>query len=88
MIKFENVSFSYEKGNPVIENLSFSIQKGEAVGLIGANGAGKSTIMKILLGLLPCEGTISVDDLSVEKKNLPEIRKKLGFLLQNSDNQN
>ena len=87
MIKFENVSFSYEKGNPVIENLSFSIQKGEAVGLIGANGAGKSTIMKILLGLLPCEGTISVDDLSVEKKNLPEIRKKLGFLLQNSDNQ-
>lgn len=87
MIKFENVSFSYEKGNPVIENLSFSIQKGEAVGLIGANGAGKSTIMKILLGLLPCEGTIFVDDLSVEKKNLPEIRKKLGFLLQNSDNQ-
>ena len=87
MIKFENVSFSYEKGNPVIKNLSFSIQKGESVGLIGANGAGKSTIMKILLGLLPCEGTIFVDDLSVEKKNLPEIRKKLGFLLQNSDNQ-
>ena len=54
MIKCENVSFSYEKGNPVIENLSFSIQKGESVGLIGANGAGKSTIMKILLGLLPC----------------------------------
>ena len=72
---------------PIIENLSFSIQNGESVGLIGANGAGKSTIMKILLGLLPCEGRVSVDDLPVEKKNLPDIRKKLGFLLQNSDNQ-
>lgn len=87
MIKFENVSFSYDKDMPIIENLSFSIQNGESVGLIGANGAGKSTIMKILLGLLPCEGRVSVDDLPVEKKNLPDIRKKLGFLLQNSDNQ-
>ncbi len=87
MIKFENVSFSYDKDMPIIENLSFSIQNGESVGLIGANGAGKSTIMKILLGLLPCEGRVSVDDLPVEKKNLPNIRKKLGFLLQNSDNQ-
>ena len=45
MIVFENVSFSYENGHPVVENLSFSIRDGEAVGLIGANGAGKSTIM-------------------------------------------
>ena len=87
MIKFENVSFSYDKDMPIIENLSFSIQNGESVGLIGANGAGKSTIRKILLGLLPCEVRVSVDDLPVEKKNLPDIRKKLGFLLQNSDNQ-
>ena len=87
MIEFQNVSFSYESGTPVLQNLSFSIGAGEAVGLIGANGAGKSTIMKILLGLLPCEGTVTVDGIAVEKKNLGEIRKKLGFVLQNSDNQ-
>ena len=52
MIEFEHVSFAYEKGRSVIEDVSFRIEKGEAVGLIGANGAGKSTVMKLLLGLL------------------------------------
>ena len=87
MIEFQNVSFSYESGTPVLQNLSFSIGVGEAVGLIGANGAGKSTIMKILLGLLPCEGGVTVGGLAVKKQNLGEVRKKLGFVLQNSDNQ-
>lgn len=87
MIKFENVSFGYEKEIPVIKNLSFSINDEDTIGLIGANGAGKSTIMKILLGLLQHEGHIIVDSLEVEKKNYPEIRKKLGYVLQDSDNQ-
>lgn len=87
MIQFENVSFQYESDAPVIHNLSFRIEDGESVGLIGANGAGKSTIMKILLGLLPHEGSVTVDSLEVAKKNLPEIRRKLGFVLQDSDNQ-
>ena len=52
MIEFENVSFAYERDHPVIENLSFRIEDGESVGLIGANGAGKSTIMKLILGLI------------------------------------
>ena len=87
MIEFRNVSFSYETGTPVIENLSFKIESGEAVGLIGANGAGKSTVMKLLLGLVYGEGEILIDDLAVAKANLAEIRRKLGFVLQNSDNQ-
>lgn len=87
MIKFENVSFGYEKEIPVIKNLSFSINDGDTIGLIGANGAGKSTIMKLLLGLLQHKGHIIVDSLEVEKKNYPEIRKKLGYVLQDSDNQ-
>ena len=52
MIEFQNVSFAYEKGKEVLHDMSFRIEKGESVGLIGANGAGKSTIMKLLLGLL------------------------------------
>lgn len=87
MIEFQNVSFSYESGQPVVENLTFSIGKGESVGLIGANGAGKSTIMKLLLGLLTGEGQITVDGLSMNKQNLPAIRRKVGFVLQDSDNQ-
>ena len=87
MIEFENVSFAYEQGSPVIEDLSFSIGDGESVGLIGANGAGKSTIMKLLLGLVSGEGRIAVDGIEVNRDNLGKIRQKLGFVLQNSDNQ-
>ena len=87
MVKFQNVSFSYDGEHPVLEDLSFTINKGEAVGLIGANGAGKSTIMNLLLGLLTGSGEIIVDGLPVNKQNLPQIRQKIGFVLQNSDNQ-
>ena len=87
MIEFDNVSFAYESGAPVIKGLSFRIEDGESVGLIGANGAGKSTIMKLVLGLVQGEGRILVDDTEVNKENLGRIRKKLGFVLQNSDNQ-
>ena len=87
MIEFQHVNFAYEKDRPVIRDLSFRIDSGESVGLIGANGAGKSTVMKLLLGLLPCEGRILVDDTPVTKETLKTIRRKLGFVLQNSDNQ-
>ncbi len=87
MITFEHVFFAYEKDKPVLRDLSFSMENGESVGLIGANGAGKSTLMKVLLGLLPYEGKITVDGLIVDRENLKEIRRKLGFVLQNSDNQ-
>ena len=87
MIEFQNVSFAYDKGSPVIRDLSFRVEDGQSVGLIGANGAGKSTVMKLLLGLLAGEGKILVDGLEVRKDNLFQIRRKLGFVLQNSDNQ-
>jgi len=87
MIRFENVSFEYERGSRVIDNMSFSIGDGEAVGLIGANGAGKSTVMKLLLGLVSGTGRILVDDVEVSRNNLGKVREKLGFVLQNSDNQ-
>ncbi|MBO7711495.1 MAG: ABC transporter ATP-binding protein [Lachnospiraceae bacterium] len=87
MIEFQHVSFAYEKDRPVLQDLSLRIESGEAVGLIGANGAGKSTFMKLILGLLQGEGKILVDELEVRRETLPEIRRKTGFVLQNSDNQ-
>lgn len=71
----------------MVEDLSFSIRRGETVGLIGANGAGKSTIMKLLLGLLKGKGQITVDGLPLNQQNIPAIRQKIGFVLQDSDNQ-
>ena len=87
MIEFEGVSFAYDGEHPVLSDITFRIEKGEAVGLIGANGAGKSTLMKVMLGLLTARGAVRVDGLPVEKRTLPEVRRKLGFVLQNSDNQ-
>lgn len=87
MIEFQHVSFSYEKNRPVLRDLSFQIEKGETVGLIGANGAGKSTVMKLLLGLLQGEGSITVDGIAVNKASLGAVRRRMGFVLQNSDNQ-
>ena len=68
MLEFRDVSFSYEAGIQVLDHLNFSIHKGESVGLIGANGAGKSTIMKLMLGLLQGKGQIFVDSLPAENR--------------------
>ena len=87
MIEFSHVSFAYEPGKEVIRDLSFRLEDGESVGLIGANGAGKSTVMKLLLGLVSGEGEITADGIRLEKKTLAEIRRKIGIVLQNSDNQ-
>lgn len=87
LIEFQNVSFSYDGKTPAAASLELVIKKGETVGLIGANGAGKSTIMKMIPGLLWGSGRITVDGLCVTKENLSEIRKKIGYVLQDSDNQ-
>ena len=87
IINCKNVSFSYEKSK-VIDNISFEIEKSENVGIIGANGSGKTTLFKLLLGLEnTTEGIIKIDNLEVKKGNLNEIRSKMGYLFQDSDNQ-
>ena len=87
MIEFKDVSSSYDATKPVLKDLSFRIPDGSSVGLIGANGAGKSTILKTVLGLQPYSGDIIVDGMRVEKENLSEIRKRIGYVMQDSDNQ-
>ena len=87
MIKFENVCFSYPGSAPVLEDISFEVKDGEKTGLIGANGAGKSTLMKCVPGLLEAYGKITVSGLQVCRENITEIRKKVGYVLQDPDSQ-
>ena len=86
MLVFDHVCVFYGD-TPVLRELSFQVRSGEQVGLIGANGAGKSTLMKAALGLLPYTGSITVDGIPVTRKTLPEVRRKLGYVLQDADNQ-
>lgn len=92
-IVLKGVSYSYSLGEgrslKALKNLSFSIEKGEFVTLLGMNGSGKSTLAKLLNGLfIPSEGEILIDGLSTTgQKNTFEIRKKVGMVFQNPDNQ-
>ncbi len=88
LLKLENVSFSYEKGQKVLEDITFSAFDGESIGIIGANGIGKSTLMKLLVGLyLNYEGTLEVAGHNMDKKNLNHIREHIGYVFQDSDSQ-
>ena len=87
MLQLEHVTVAYGGGAPAINDISLTIQKGERVGLIGANGAGKSTLMKAVLGLIEASGEIRVDGIQLEKNSLAQIRKKLGYVLQDSNDQ-
>ncbi len=89
LLNAENVSFSYDKRIKAVKNVSLSANEGEYIAVIGHNGSGKSTLAKLFNGLMrPDEGNITVDGFSVlEKKHTFEIRKRVGVVFQNPDNQ-
>ena len=85
MIKIQNVSKSYKKGNKVIENLNLEIKDGEIFGFIGQNGAGKTTTIKMITGILEIdEGDIFIDDKSITKEPV-EAKKQMGLVPDSPD---
>lgn len=91
-IIFQNVRFTYpETKGPVLKNVSFKVKKGTWTSLIGHNGSGKSTISKLVNGLLlpdySSDSQISVAGLDLNSKNIWNIREKVGIVFQNPDNQ-
>lgn len=85
-IDIKNVSFGYETGCDILKDISFSAYENENIGLIGANGVGKSTLLKLLVGLnLGFDGEINIGDYYLNKKNLAKIREKTGYVFQDSD---
>ncbi|MDE6191095.1 MAG: ATP-binding cassette domain-containing protein [Muribaculum sp.] len=87
-IKFDHVSYSYPNGLKALDDVSFLITHGEKVGLVGANGAGKSTLILHTNGLLmPQKGSVVIGDVPITKSTLPIIRRTVGLVFQNPDDQ-
>lgn len=88
MIRINNLSFSYNGRDEALKDVSLHIEKGSWVSILGHNGSGKSTLAKLIVGLLSAQqGTIEIDGLMMSSQNLPEIRKRIGIVFQNPDNQ-
>nr|WP_315024486.1 ABC transporter ATP-binding protein [uncultured Aminipila sp.] len=87
-IEVNHLTFSYGRGKEVLSDISFTASGKESIGIIGANGVGKSTLLKLLVGLLlEYTGKIVVNGLEVRKENLPQIREKTGYIFQDADSQ-
>ncbi len=89
MIEIRNVSYTYSQDESLaINNISLDIKEGSWISILGHNGSGKSTLAKLLVGLIEVKkGEIIVDGLTLNENNIGEIRKKIGIVFQNPDNQ-
>ena len=87
-IDFKNVRYSYPNGHEALKGVSFRVTHGEKVALLGLNGAGKSTLLLTTNGLLlPSSGEVNVGGIPVTKKTAPGVRRSVGMLFQNADDQ-
>ena len=87
MIAMQDWTVTYPDGTIAVDHLNLKIQPGEHLAIIGANGAGKSSLILSMVGVIPGSGQIHVDGVELTKKNLIEIRKKVGVVFQNPDDQ-
>ena len=88
MIEFEKVSASYDGELPVLRDVSFRIPDGDFVAFVGTNGAGKSTTMRLVNGLLkPSSGQVLIDGVPTTQLRTSQLAAKVGFLFQNPDRQ-
>ena len=83
-----SLNFSYPKSDTVLENISFHMKKNHRVGLVGPNGCGKTTLVKLMMGILkPQSGEVYLEGNNIKNISLSEIGKKVGFVFQNPDKQ-
>lgn len=87
-IEVENLTFSYDSENDVLRDISLKIPKGSYTTIIGHNGSGKSTVAKVLIGLLePQAGKVKILGTEMNDENLYDLRRHIGIVFQNPDNQ-
>ena len=88
MIEFDDVRASYDASLPILKGVSFTIRDGEFVAFVGTNGAGKSTTMRLINGLLkPDAGQVLIDGVPTTDLRTSELARRVGFLFQNPDSQ-
>lgn len=88
ILEVKDLNFSYEEEGKTIDNVSFSVEEGSYTTIVGHNGSGKSTIAKLIMGLLEsASGTITIDGIALNNENLAKIRSRFGIVFQNPDNQ-
>jgi energy-coupling factor transport system ATP-binding protein len=88
MISLDGVSFGYDPEHPILQNITLSISQGQWVSLVGPNGCGKSTLVKLLNALLPkSAGEIVVSGMQLSEETIGSIRQCIGMVFQNPDNQ-
>lgn len=88
MIEFRNVHASYDGERAILKGVNFSINDGEFVSFVGTNGAGKSTTMRLMNGLLkPIQGDVLIDGVSTRDLKTSQLARSVGFLFQNPDRQ-
>ena len=84
-IEFSNTAFKYLKSDEIIKDVNIKLEKGNIYGFIGGSGCGKSTVVKLLLGLyMPADGTIYINDKAVQGISLASLRSRIGFVAQDS----
>ncbi|MEW6558335.1 MAG: ABC transporter ATP-binding protein [Elusimicrobiota bacterium] len=86
-IEVKNLFYKYPDGIVAIDDLSFSIEENETVGIIGPNGAGKTTLLLCICGIINFKGEVKIFGNKMSKDNACELRKKIGFVFQNPDDQ-
>ena len=88
MIKVQDLDYSYSQEDHALKGISFTIADEEWVSILGHNGSGKSTISKLLVGLLEADkGTIEIDGKLLDENTVDIIRQNVGIVFQNPDNQ-
>lgn len=89
MIKIQDLSYQYKRGETVLHSINLTISEGESICIIGRNGSGKSTLARLIAGIeSPSSGKIIIDDMDVsDKSQIIELRKKIGIVFQNPENQ-
>ncbi|MCR5641513.1 MAG: energy-coupling factor ABC transporter ATP-binding protein [Lachnospiraceae bacterium] len=87
-LEVEHLNFSYEPQVPILQDISFYAGEQEAIGIVGANGVGKSTLLKLLVGLdLRFTGSIRLEEIPLSRETLPKVREKIGYVFQDSEAQ-
>jgi len=82
-ILFDDVSFSYQRGEKILQNINFSVKKGEVVGIAGPSGSGKSTLMNLLVKFFePDRGDIKIDGYSLKQLDTKTYRQRMSVVLQ------